>query len=113
MQKYQIVQVDFPFLDKNIVKTRPCLLLSKPKGKHKLVVIAYMTSSDLEIEDTDVILEVSSKYFEKTGLNTKTVIKLHRLEHLSIWDIQGVVGEIDVEKSLEIKEKLKLLLDLG
>ncbi len=112
MKNYKIVQVNFPFLDKNIVKSRPCLLLSKPKGKYQLVIIAYMTSSSFQIEETDVILDAKENYFQSTGLVQTTVIKLHRLEHLSILDIQGVVGEISIKKSLEIEKKLKLLFEL-
>lgn len=109
---YKIVRVDFPFMDKNIVKSRPCLVLSKPKGKHKLVVIAYITSKNTKIEDTDVeILENSTEFLE-TGLTKNSVIKLHRLEHISALDIQGIVGEVGKTTETKIKSNLKKLFNL-
>lgn len=112
MLQYQIAQVDFPFLDENITKSRPCLVLTKPRGKYKIVVIAYMTSSKNQIEDTDVILDISENYFEETRLTTNTVIKLHRLEHIPIDSLKGKIGQLSPEKSHEIKQKLSLLFEI-
>jgi len=112
MLLYQIAQVDFPFLDSNKIKSRPCLVLTKPRGKYKIVVIAYMTSSSSLLENTDVSLEIDQKYFKKTGLNTNTIIKLDRLEHISVDSLKGKIGELNKEKSQEVIQKLKLLFEL-
>ncbi len=113
MLVYQIAQVDFLFLDDNKIKSRPCLVLTKPRGKYKIVVIAYMTSTDSLLENTDVSLEIDQKYFKKTGLNTNTIIKLHRLENISVDSLKGKLGELDKEKSQEVNQKLKLLFELS
>jgi mRNA-degrading endonuclease toxin of MazEF toxin-antitoxin module len=112
MLRYQIAQVDFPFLDENKIKSRPCLVLTKPKGKYQIVVIAYMTSSSSQIENTDVSLDITENYFKETGLVTTTIIKLHRLEHVSINSLRGKIGELSADKSQEIKQKLSSLFEL-
>jgi mRNA-degrading endonuclease toxin of MazEF toxin-antitoxin module len=112
MKEYKIAKVDFPFADKDKVKSRPCLIITKPTGKYKIVVIAYMTSSDLEMEKSDIILDETEKGFLETGLTKKTIIKLHRLEHISVEYLSGEVGFLSEQKSLEVKVKLRDLFEM-
>lgn len=112
MDIYKIAQVDFPFEEISKSKSRPCLVLTKPKGKYQSVIIAYMTSNHSQIENTDFVIDSDKIDFEETGLTKTTIIKLHRLEHISIDSLKGQIGNLSIQNSKQVKQKLSLLFEL-
>ncbi len=77
---YELVSVMFPFAnDADKGKPRPGFVISPSFGKHKQVIVAYVTTKLEEQLETDLVLDPSKSYFSSTGLLQKSLIKLHRL----------------------------------
>ena len=111
----KIVSILFPYTDNpSQKKQRPALLLTKPRGKHNQVVLAYITSKtrdDISV-DTDIILDENEKHFKNTNLSKRSIIKLHNLTTVNKDDIIGEVGEIPESVTKEVRSKLKVLFGL-
>ena len=101
-----IVSVNFPFLENKIKKARPALCLTKPDGKHNLVVLAFITTST-DTSKNDVEILKTNEAFRKTGLKHNSVIKLNKLSSVSIENINGTIGTISGNLEKEVKEKLR------
>lgn len=77
---YELVNVRYPFATNSEKgKIRPGFIISPVFGKHKQVIIAYITTQLKEILPTDIVLDPKKSYFASTGLRCKSVIKLHRI----------------------------------
>lgn len=110
----KIVRVDFPCLDNpKKFKARPVLCLTKPIGRHKLVVVSYITTSREENLPSDVHLESNKSYFKKTGLVFDSTIKLHKITTISWGSVKCEVGIIPADKKSEVRQKLKKLFGCG
>ena len=104
---YQIVKFLFPFAD-NLAKSkpRPALVISPAFGKHKQIVLAYITTDSKDLLQTDILLESSKQYFSSTGLNVDSVIKLHRLITVTPSQIGESIGTLPDEIVPKVKKKL-------
>lgn len=107
MIKNSVVLVPFPFDDFSELKVRPALCLTREVGKHKHVVIAFISSKiPNEILKSDLILEKNSKLFQGTGLAVDSVIRLHKLITIPRLLIKRKLGIIGVQTENEVKEKI-------
>ena len=113
MEKHKIVLVPFPFDDFSELKVRPAVCLTNSIGKHKHVVIAFITSKvSEELEKTDIVLDQSHASFMQTGLKVSSTIRLHRLVTISSLFIQRELGLLpEYVKSL-VDQKMRQLFDL-
>lgn len=105
----KILSVNFPFLDKpSKTKARPALALTKPLGKYKVVIVAFITS---QLDDeflTDVKLEDTLM----SGLTKPSRIVLHKLYSAEPEQILGELGTLSDKQEQEVKEKLRTLFSL-
>jgi mRNA interferase MazF len=111
IQNYNIVVVDFPFVDKPWEsKKRPCVLLSEPQGVHDLVIIGFMTSSEeiLKPGKNDVLIMPSSS----NNLTKPSIIQTYKLATIMEQDILGSIGELDTEDSQKVQKSLVRVLGL-
>jgi len=112
MLKYKIVLAPFPFADLKTRKYRPLLCLTEPKGKHKEIVLAYMTSNTRNNKlESDVLLQKSDKYFKETGLKIDTCVKLNKLLTLPKEMLVGQLGSLPKNRIGETKKKLSNLFE--
>jgi len=110
---HRFVLVEFPFIDEpENTKLRPALMLSKPTGKHKTVVLAYVTTKKDEVLDVDVILSRGDKGFLETGLMHDSVIKFYKLTSVEAASIQGELGALSKALEAEVSKKLKIVFGL-
>lgn len=101
---YKLVLVEFPYTEKLGKKKRPALLITDGVyGRHKIAIVAYITSRHGEGIESEV---------EINELQKKSVIKLHKLVNVTESTIKGEIGELSQEKTLEVEKKLKKLLQL-
>jgi len=107
---HKIILGDFPFIDDQTrSKRRPVLVLSEPKGRHKTIIISFITTNVSEITDTDILLEKSPI----TGLLLPSVIKLHKLASMELTNAKGIIGDLPKLKEAELERKLKKIFSLG
>ena len=110
---YQIVKFLFPFADHfDKAKPRPSLIISPSFGKHKQIILAYITTNSEDILETDIILDPAMSTFSSTGLNSLSVIKPHRLMTTTPSQIGEVMGVLPNEIIPELKEKLVKVFQL-
>jgi mRNA-degrading endonuclease toxin of MazEF toxin-antitoxin module len=106
---YKLVLADFPFTEKIITKKRPVLLLTDGSyGKHKIIVIAYITSRDSE----GILSEIKIKKSSQNKLEKDSIIKLHKIANIPQSAVRGELGTLTDKESKEVKTKLKTLFGL-
>lgn len=106
---YKLVLVNFPFTEKRRFKNRPSLLLtSKSYSKHKLVLVAYVTSKKSECLESELKIRKS----KLNHLEKDSYVLLHKIVNLEEKNIIGELGELTDKESKEVKAKLKKLFDL-
>ncbi len=110
---YELVNVIFPFTtDSEKGKLRPGFIISPSYGKHKQVIIAYVTTKISDILPTDILLDPKKPYFSSTGLTRKLVIKLHRLSTFQPESLQEGDGVLSQKIVNEMKKKLLKVFQL-
>ncbi len=106
---YKVVLVNFPFTEKTETKSRPVLLLTNGSyGRHKIILIAYITSKDPENIPSEVKIHKSAKNM----LKKNSIIKLHKIANIPEYAVRGELGELTRKESDEVKTKLKKLFGL-
>ena len=106
---YFLAQASFPFGEKNQVKSRPVVVLTKPNGKYNSVICAYVTSQiEKDLSELDIILEPTNS----NGLTKLSKIKLYKITSLEASSFGEVIGKLDDTINKLIKEKLKKMLNL-
>ncbi len=105
-----IVLAKFPYLDTEISKLRPCLVIAnQPFQNYTVLVLAYISSKKpLEFQKSD--LEIN--FEQNTGLKRNSYVRLHKLLSLDETEIQGQIGFVDDQIHQGIKTKLKDFFDL-
>jgi mRNA-degrading endonuclease toxin of MazEF toxin-antitoxin module len=105
-----IARAKIPFVENpNKFKTRPVVLLStKPLGRHKTVLVLYITSSLTEVLDTDVLIDD----YKQANLEKISIIKTHRIITISSDDILDQLGELNQDQINKIKQSLRKILSL-
>ncbi|WP_077348994.1 type II toxin-antitoxin system PemK/MazF family toxin [Algoriphagus sp. A40] len=109
----KIVLVPFPFEDFSTRKVRPALCLSEPIGKFEHVIVAFISSkiSD-QLEETELELNPMDNLWQKTGLITKSILKLHKMVALPKNLILRELGMFPQDKKHELDHKIKEIFGL-
>ena len=114
MTKHKIVLVPFPFDDLSSSKVRPAVCLSDPIGKHRQVVLAFITS---RIPDdplaTDLVIREDDPDFAETGLRVSSTVQIHRLMTVTTALIQRELGDLSPKLQSGADARLRLLFDLS
>lgn len=111
--KYLILFAPFPFGNLKTKKFRPVLCLTNPQGKHKELLLAYITTNTTGNKmPSDLIIQRKDKDFAITGLKESSVIKLNKLLTLPRDMIVGQLGKLSSSQAKNVKKKLKKLLDI-
>ena len=103
----------FPFGAGGGVKLRPALLLTGPVGTVPEYLVGYISSGRPPSSlPSDVILDPASAEFVSTNLKTVSVLRLHKLATIHQRSAVRILGRISAATVLEVKAKLRTLLDL-
>jgi mRNA interferase MazF len=109
----RIVYVNFPFIDNpHETKQRPALCLTKPIGRYKITVVAYITTKLDEALSSDINLEAGDEEFTQTGLKRSSYIRTHKLYSVVADEIVGELGVLPQKWEHQVKDNLRHLLDL-
>lgn len=95
MTRGKIVLVPFPFDDLTSQKARPAVCLTDPLGPHRHIVLAFITSrhSDEPLA-SDVVLDPQDPDFGQTGLQVRSMLRIHRLVTVASSVIKRELGSI-------------------
>lgn len=111
--KNDIVLVPFPFDDFKTSKVRPALCLTRPFGNYNHVVIAFISSSLKNYdESSDILLKRNEKLIEGTGLITDSILKTNRIVTVPSDLIRRKLGNANPLLIQAIKKSLKKIFEL-
>lgn len=106
----KIVLVPFPFDDLSAAKVRPAACLTVPIGRHRHVVLAFITSRvPADLTDTDIVLDADEADFVLTGLQVSSALGLHRLMTVTSSTIVRELGRIPPERLDDTTTRLRRL----
>ena len=109
----KILSVNFPFIDNpNKFKKRPVVCLTKPLGKHKIIVIAYITSKVEHIEETDILIDKNKRYFSDVGIKFTSLIRLSKVTSIHLNSIEKEIGILPKELENQMKYILKKMFNI-
>jgi mRNA interferase MazF len=109
MIKHAIVLVPFPFDDFSTLKVRPAICLTSETGKHKHVIIAFISSKiPPVIEDSEILIKKDIP----SGLAKDSIIKLHKMVSVPRDFIKRKLGYLNENAQKEVNIKLRRLFEL-
>jgi len=109
----EIHLASFPFGGSAGTKLRPVLLLTGPLGSVPEVLVAYISSVfPSALLPTDIVLDPLTPEHAPTRLKTRSVLRLHKLATVHTRSVVRRLGTIPQATSLDVKEKLRAMLDL-
>ncbi|MFA4975400.1 MAG: type II toxin-antitoxin system PemK/MazF family toxin [Candidatus Paceibacterota bacterium] len=107
-----IVLTPFPFTDLSGEKVRPALILGvQNKGDDITVCFISSLVSD-KIHNFDILIDSEDKSFKKTGLKSKSIIKVTKIATLDKAVILGQIGELDAKNMKKVRNILKVYFEL-
>ena len=113
MTKGRILLVPFPFDDLSATKVRPAVCLTSPAGRHRHLVLAFITSrAPTDLLDSDLVLDPGDIDFLATGLRTPSVVRLHRVLTVTSSLVRRQLGELSPRLLADLGEKLRRLFQL-
>ncbi len=108
-----IVLTPFPFTDLSGNKVRPALVLGAQDGGDDVTVCFISSNLQNKIHKFEVLVELSDKDFKKTGLKSKSIIKVVKIATLDKAVILGKIGELGPKNIRKVKNVLKAYLGIS
>lgn len=105
MKKGEIVLIPFPFTELTQAKLRPAIVLIENEYD---ITVSFITSQQKKQESTDVVIYPS----KLNGLKKNSLIRLSKIATIDKSLIIGKLGEINLEETLLINERLKILFQI-
>ncbi|GAH62043.1 unnamed protein product [marine sediment metagenome] len=106
--KGKIVLLPFPFTDLTKAKLRPALIIFEST---KDVIVSFISSKIPDtLLDTEILLAVTNKDFQLSGLKVDSVFKLDKIATILKELIIGEIGEVGSDLKKEINIKLNKII---
>lgn len=113
MKRGTIVLTIFPFTDLSTSKRRPAVVISRDIKNNEDIIVAYISSQiPAKLMDTDFVIKMDDKSFNKTGLIKESVFRMSKVVTISSKIITGELGSTDKNLMKELDKRLKFALDL-
>jgi mRNA interferase MazF len=107
-----IVLTPFPFTDMTGEKVRPALILGVQNGGDDITVCFISSVVSNKIHKFEILIDSEDKIFKKTGLKSKSIIKVTKIASLDRAVILGQIGELDIKNINKVKNILKMYFGL-
>ncbi len=104
---FRIYTAQFPFLDAQEAKIRPVIVVGKPQGQHKILVVVPVSSKST-LEEIDINLH----HWSDEGLLKPSVARVHRLTTMLQSDLIAELGELARDDKQNLQDALRRLLDI-
>lgn len=104
---YGVYLARFSFIESGAYKARPVVVVSQPRGEHK-VMLCIPLSTNLTKEDVDVPIAD----WEFSGLLQPTVARVHRLTAILGSNILEYIGNLQQYDEDSIKSALQKVFEL-
>ncbi len=108
--RFRGVLVPFSFDDLSGLKVRPAVCLSEATGKHRHVVLAFITSTvPPTLEATDILLTLGTAEFASTGLRVSSTLRLHRMVTVLTAIIRRQMGVLSPGTQAQVQQRVRVL----
>jgi mRNA-degrading endonuclease toxin of MazEF toxin-antitoxin module len=107
VKRYGIYLARFQFIESNDYKIRPVVIVSQPRGEHKIVLVVPL-SSQPDRQDIDIALMA----WQDSGLAKPTVARVHRLTALLGSNVLELIGQLDSRDVDMLKQALRQVFEL-
>ncbi|MBI5774561.1 MAG: type II toxin-antitoxin system PemK/MazF family toxin [Verrucomicrobia bacterium] len=108
----EIVLATFPFSSLAGAKRRPCVVLAAGDSPGEFVV-AFATSNIARQKlPSALLVEPTHPLWRQTGLKSPSVVRVDKLVTLHTSVISGVIGSLPADLLMELRRKLKALLQI-
>lgn len=108
MKKGDIVLVPFPFVESELSKIRPALILSKPISNN--IILAFITTN---LSGINLEYKLRLEPSETNRLKEISVVRLDKLATIGTSLIRARLGKIEGDSLIDLNSKLMFLFDLG
>lgn len=113
MKPGDIVLVRFPFSDQKATKQRPAVVLAVRRfGRVEDLCLAMITRNIKNQTSEDVVIDSKHKDFKKTGLDVKSLIRVHRIVTLEDKEVIKKLGSLGDNHKNQLRSSLKRLFSL-
>ncbi len=103
-----VYTAEFPFVELNTTKIRPVIVVSKPHGKHDLVVVIPV-SSQAQQAPVDYTVE----NWREAGLLKPSVAQVHKPGTIMQSKLRLELGALSQADAEQLKNSLRSLLQLN
>jgi len=105
-----LVLVKFPFTDLLSSKVRPAVVITQ-KGAD-VIILGIFSKIPENIQESHFLIEETVRYFAKTGLKKKSLIKTEKIAVIHNSNIKKALGSLPEDIFEMVKAKLKKTLAL-
>lgn len=113
MKRGTVVLVPFPFTDLSGQKVRPAVVVSRSDRSGRDVLLAFIGSyREQPLSPTDLLIEDSHPDFRRTGLKTRSLVKLDKVVTVESAIVLGELGELSSALLAQVDEKLRYAFEL-
>ncbi len=111
--KNKIFLVPYPFTDTSAAKIRPALCLTEPNGDFEEMLLAFITSQDINDPlPSDIEVNPSEEKGASSRLLRTSTVRLHRIFTLNRYKLQREIGVLSPALQEEVAQKLRSLFSL-
>lgn len=104
---YGVYLARFQFLESNAYKIRPIVVVGRPRGSHKTLLVVPLSSKP-DRENVDVTLQS----WQASKLVKPTVARVHRMTALVGSNILEVIGQLETQDADSLKQAMRKVLEL-
>ncbi|WP_020604250.1 type II toxin-antitoxin system PemK/MazF family toxin [Spirosoma spitsbergense] len=113
MDRGTIVLTKFPFTDTKFYKKTTCYRIVREQSCRFRCIVAFISSVTPALPGTaDYVLKTSHNDFNDTGLSKASVFKMDKLATLDKSIFTSELGQVSDTIYAELKNRLRLTLDL-
>ncbi len=105
--RFSVYLARIDYLETGQQKLRPVIAVSKPYGKHDVVIVIPVSSQLIQSE-----VDVCINDWQHSGLLKPSVARVHRLTSILRADLIEKIGEMSQKDQTALLESLKQLLEL-
>jgi len=106
LKRFDVVLVPFPFVDGDIVKARPAIVLALGERHADLLLMFISSRTEMPAAFDELDLLSSEAGFEQTGLKVSSRARITRLATLSETLVKRLIGHLPVGSQQRLRDRI-------
>jgi mRNA interferase MazF len=102
-----IVLCEFPFVDKGLIKLRPCMVVTSVPGEFDDFLTCMITTNMTRaVASVDELLTPDDSDFSQSGLKKSSVLRICRVAVINKSSMMGRLGNISPDRLSRVRSRL-------